>query len=133
MSVASHFTASRTSGLRPAPARKPATTTATTTSTTTATTVTTSTTTTTTTITITITTTAAAAAAATRERSARRAVGEMHVFQKALFSPKPKFHYVNTWSTTCHKDLANYVDLAEQRTLGIEPGTSCIRGPIPTN
>ena len=42
-------------------------------------------------------------------------------------------HYMNTWSATRHKHLVNYMDLAEQRTLGIEPGTSCIRGPILTN
>ena len=29
--------------------------------------------------------------------------------------------------------LVKYVDFVEQRTLGIEPGTSCIRGPILTN
>ena len=42
-------------------------------------------------------------------------------------------HYMNTWSATRHKHFVNYMDLAEQRTLGIEPGTSCIRGPILTN
>ena len=30
-------------------------------------------------------------------------------------------------------NLVNYMDLVEQRTLGIEPGTSCIRGPTLTN
>ena len=40
---------------------------------------------------------------------------------------------LNTWSATCHKNLVNYMNLAEQRALGIEPGTSCIRGPILTN
>ena len=42
-------------------------------------------------------------------------------------------HYVSTWSATCHSNFVNYMNLAEQRTLGIEPGTSCIRGPIFTN
>ena len=41
--------------------------------------------------------------------------------------------YVSTWPTTCHKNLVNYMNLAEKNTLGIEPGTSCIRGPILTN
>ena len=40
---------------------------------------------------------------------------------------------LNTWSATRHKYLVDYTALAEQRTLGIEPGTSCIRGPILTN
>ena len=40
---------------------------------------------------------------------------------------------LNTWSATCHNNLVNYMNLAEQRTLGIEPGTSCIRGPTLTD
>ena len=42
-------------------------------------------------------------------------------------------YILNAWSATCHKNLVNYMNLTEQRTLGIEPGTSCIRGPILTN
>ena len=61
------------------------------------------------------------------------------IFDRRMFSPKPK---VVQFTTLCEhlvsymsqkKHLVNYMDLVEQRKLGIEPGTSCIRGPTLTN